>query len=76
MVYNEYFVRGTEPRTYCPIHGEYEARAWRVATGRPGEHPVLAEVVQPPGVTGGIVTRPETKSSKRPGFWGRIFKKR
>jgi hypothetical protein len=80
MAYTEYFVRGTEPQTYCPIHSAYENRAWRVvASGRPGEHPVLAEVVQPPGVTGGIVSRPETKPSeqpKKPGFWGRIFRKR
>jgi penicillin-binding protein 1A len=80
MVYTEYFVRGTEPQTYCPIHSAYESRAWRVvATGRPGEHPVLAEVVQPRGVTGGVVTRSDTQpatQSKKPGFWGRIFKKR
>ena len=80
MAYTEYFVRGTEPQTYCPIHGANETRAWRVvATGRPGERPVLAEVVQPPGVTGGIVTRPEDRQSpqpKKPGFWGRIFRKR
>jgi penicillin-binding protein 1A len=80
MVYTEYFVRGTEPQTYCPIHGAYETRAWRVvATGRPGDHTAVAEVVQPPGVTGGIVTRSETRpspQSNKPGFWGRIFKKR
>src|SRR5688572_11284991 len=29
-VYTEYFVRGTEPRTFCPIHGAYEQSAWRV----------------------------------------------
>ena len=34
MVYTEYFVRGTEPRTYCPIHNAYESSALRVvATG-------------------------------------------
>ena len=80
MVYTEYFVRGTEPQTFCPIHGEYESRAWRVvSSGRPGEHPPLAEVVQAPGVTGGIVARPEPPPSPEPkkrGFWGRIFRKR
>ena len=80
MAYTEYFVRGTEPQTFCPIHGEYETRAWRVASsGRPGDHPALAEVVQSPGVTGGIVARPGTQPSpeqKKRGFWGRIFRKR
>src|SRR5687767_704615 len=34
-VYTEYFVRGTEPTTFCPIHGVYEQGAWRVvAAGR------------------------------------------
>lgn len=31
-VYTEYFVRGTEPTTFCPIHGVFEASAWRVVT--------------------------------------------
>jgi 1A family penicillin-binding protein len=76
MVYTEYFARGTVPQTYCPIHGADATRAWRAVatTGRPTDHPAAA-VVQPPGVTGGIVTRPETQS-KKSGFWGRIFKKR
>jgi penicillin-binding protein 1A len=37
MVYTEYFVKGTEPVTYCPIHGAYEPAGWRaVATGGDG----------------------------------------
>jgi penicillin-binding protein 1A len=92
MVYTEYFVRGSEPRTYCPIHGAYEARAWRAVASdsrpadhpavaevvRPGDRPAVAEVVQPPVVTDGVAT-PGVKPSpqpKKPGFWGRIFKKR
>jgi membrane carboxypeptidase/penicillin-binding protein len=42
MVYTEYFVRGTEPRTYCPIHNGYESSsAWRV-TGTDGDDRVRA----------------------------------
>jgi len=103
MVYTEYFVRGTEPRTFCPIHNAYESNASRVvATGgddrprpvpheaeherrpddrkpderRPVERQASTETVQPPGVTGGIVAPPtEAPKAKKPGFWGRIFKK-
>ena len=35
-VYSEYFARGTEPKTFCPIHGVLEASAWRVVTGGAG----------------------------------------
>ena len=109
MVYNEYFVRGTEPRTFCPIHDAYEDRSfWRIFTGgrderphvpardvvverRPDERraderrsevrPAPAEVSQPAGVTGGVLTQPEPQAStaqepKRRGFWGRIFGRR
>ena len=40
MVYTEYFVRGTEPRTFCPIHEVYEDRSWwRILTGGRDERP-------------------------------------
>ncbi len=40
MVYTEYFVRGTEPRTFCPIHDAYEDRSfWRIFTGGRDERP-------------------------------------
>ena len=32
-VYTEYFIRGTEPTTYCPIHDTYEPSIWRFLTG-------------------------------------------
>ena len=100
MVYTEYFVRGTEPTTFCPLHGVYEDRAWRVvATGGDGHVPApardvvierrnqderapAAEVVQPPGVTGGVVTHStdaqasSAPAPKKRGFWGRIFRRR
>jgi penicillin-binding protein 1A len=99
LVYNEYFISGTEPRTFCPIHGEDEPSGWRAlfSFGRDRPHaevreavverrsdeprsverPVVAEAVQPPGVTGGVVTHPEPQASpkepKKRGFWGRVF---
>jgi penicillin-binding protein 1A len=120
MVYTEYFVRGTEPRTYCPIHDTHEVGGWRalfgigrdrderphvpsrdaVVDGRPEERrseerrleerrPEVrepeerkaADAVQPPGVTGGIVTAPApeavpTAQPQKRGFWGRIFGRR
>ena len=43
MVYTEYFVRGTEPRTFCPIHNAYESGAWHaVATGGDDRSPTPA----------------------------------
>jgi membrane carboxypeptidase/penicillin-binding protein len=36
-VYTEYFIRGTEPTTYCPIHGAYEPSLWRFLTGGGGD---------------------------------------
>jgi len=39
-VYTEYFIRGTEPRTYCPIHGLYEDSSWRFVSIGAGRAPV------------------------------------
>jgi penicillin-binding protein 1A len=42
-VYTEYFVNGTEPRTYCRIHDAYENRSWwRVLAGGREERPHVA----------------------------------
>jgi penicillin-binding protein 1A len=39
-VYTEYFIRGTEPRTFCPIHDAYEDRSWwRIFAGGRDERP-------------------------------------
>jgi penicillin-binding protein 1A len=38
MVYTEQFVRGTEPGSYCELHGRYETDGWRLASaGRTSE---------------------------------------
>jgi len=39
MVYTEYFVRGTEPQTFCPIHNAYESSAFRVVATGGDDHP-------------------------------------
>jgi penicillin-binding protein 1A len=39
MVYSEYFVRGTEPNAYCPIHGRYETYEYRTASATGGAAP-------------------------------------
>jgi penicillin-binding protein 1A len=36
MVYSEQFVRGTEPSTYCHLHGRYESETWHAASTTPG----------------------------------------
>jgi penicillin-binding protein 1A len=103
MVYTEYFVRGTEPRTFCPIHDTYEVGGWRALFGigdrdrdrderphvaardivveRRPEDRKAGEVVQSPGVTGGVIAQPEPEAAPAPepkkrGFWGRIFGRR
>jgi len=39
MVNTEYFVRGTEPQTFCPIHNAYESSAFRVVATGGDDHP-------------------------------------
>jgi 1A family penicillin-binding protein len=41
MVYTEHFVRGTEPSSYCPIHGRYESYEYR-ASARDSRDPSVA----------------------------------
>jgi penicillin-binding protein 1A len=47
-VYTEYFIRGTEPTTYCPIHDAYEPSIWRFLTGGGADRsPVASRERQP-----------------------------
>ena len=39
MVYSEHFVRGTEPGSYCPIHGRDEAYEYRAAVAGDDRRP-------------------------------------
>jgi penicillin-binding protein 1A len=85
MIYTDYFVKGTQPTTMCPLHvsstyitGE-AASAPLPAVGTTGIEPPAP----PAAVTGGAVQPaqpPEEdkehvkdKDKKKRGFWGRIF---
>jgi 1A family penicillin-binding protein len=82
MVYTEYFVRGTEPRTYCDLH-KTTGVFGRIAGLFGGEKPPPPRVDElPPGqVAAGSSSGhvdddpPPTTSPKqvKRGFWGRLF---
>jgi hypothetical protein len=42
MVYTERFVRGTEPGSYCELHGRYETDGWRIASAGRNTEPRAA----------------------------------
>jgi membrane carboxypeptidase/penicillin-binding protein len=80
MVYTEYFVRGTEPRTSCDLH-EATGVFGRIAGLFGGEKPPPPRVdplppgqVAASGASGTVDadTPPSRKPVKR-GFWGRLF---
>jgi membrane carboxypeptidase/penicillin-binding protein len=82
MVYTEYFVRGTEPTTYCDLHetsGVFGRIAGLFGAGKPP--PSVDEVSPGPVAVAGSPgqvdadTPPATTSGKRvkSGFWGRLF---
>jgi hypothetical protein len=86
-VYTEYFVRGTEPHEYCPLHGAYAGSYATLATSGMEPAPPAAQAAAPaapPLVTGGTLPpqvqqppepKPESEAApqRRRGFWGRIF---
>jgi 1A family penicillin-binding protein len=83
MVYTEYFVRGTEPRTFCDMHpsrgfmtkvaGFFGAEPEKPAPPRVEE---VAPPPEPPAATAGtepaVQVAPEEPKKKR-GFWSRLF---
>ena len=88
QIYTEYFVRGTEPFEYCPLHGGHGF--WNtLAThlGFQGPAAASASVTGAPATvapTSGTVTAPDAVPAKEPavatpeppkkrGFWGRLF---
>ena len=87
QVYTEYFVRGTEPTDYCPLHNGSGASLASVVTPETptpaASHPIEHEPEHRPVVTGGVVSgapqpapQPppaQPPSEKKRGFWGRIF---
>lgn len=74
QVYTDYFVKGTQPNTVCPLHpGGILADASTQAI--PGSVPTTG--VAPPSdagsvITGGTLEKPADQRKKK-GFWGRIF---
>ena len=74
QVYTDYFVKGTQPNTVCPLHpGGILADASSLAIPRT----VPTTGVAPPSdaepvITGGTLERPADQQKKK-GFWGRIF---
>jgi 1A family penicillin-binding protein len=84
MVYNEYFVAGTEPTTYCDAHstqglsaGVFAARAEKPSPPKVDETPrqplaptvISAKAVGPPADVADAAPQPE----KKHGFWFRVF---
>ena len=77
MVYTEYFVRGTEPIEFCPLHG---GRLNTVATtGDASDAAPLPvdqrDIVVPTGDSRLDPPPPSPSASKKRGFWGRIFRR-
>jgi penicillin-binding protein 1A len=70
MAYTEYFVRGTEPSTYCNYHKEYESVGWQWAStiGRDeprAASPTTGSAPQPLS-TDGNVARPVSTGGSEP----------
>ena len=82
MIYTDYFVKGTQPTTLCPLH---QSNAFISAGAQSPQMPVTPGVgstptgaigttgVAPPVVSGGKVETPPEQPKKKKGFWGRIF---
>ncbi|HEY2433368.1 MAG TPA: PBP1A family penicillin-binding protein [Vicinamibacterales bacterium] len=84
MVYTDYFVKGRQPTTLCPLHPLPNGSATMIAAGAPpGSVPgEPAPGVTPPGVPVGTVgaspplpgtVAPDQEPKKKRGFWGRLF---
>jgi len=82
MIYTDYFVKGTQPTTICPLHPS-NAYITVDAQGMPLPGAIGTAGMAPPpagAVTGGTIQpglpAPETSKDsdkKKRGFWGRIF---
>jgi penicillin-binding protein 1A len=85
MIYTDYFVKGHQPTTLCPLHPLPNGYATTLSAGVqpqaiPGTPapPVVAPSA-PVGtagaapVSGGTVAPPDQSPKKKRGFWGRIF---
>src|SRR5690348_11176448 len=76
-VYTEYFIRGTEPTEYCPLHTGGGALTTFAANGTASPPPTSTSPPQAPAgaKTATAVpasTQPQQPTKKR-GFWSRLF---
>ena len=83
MSYTEYFVRGTEPAGYCPLHSHVPLD--RFAGGVSGSGNPVSSVVTdgppPPAATAGVAGAAGTAAAtaagapepKKKGFWGKVW---
>jgi len=88
MIYTDYFVKGTQPTTLCPLHplGAYADALTGVGTPVHADHSILPGGASPastgnPTATNGVTTPAdqvtggtvEEPKKKKRGFWGRLF---
>jgi membrane carboxypeptidase/penicillin-binding protein len=87
LEYTEYFVRGTEPTDYCPLHARAPGQLAAIASAPGTDRETVAPVLRPttPATIGGQqgtvasaptpapTPEPAAKPEKKKGFWGRIF---
>ena len=74
MVYTEYFVRGTEPNDYCPLHLRDFDTVATSGDSRAGSPLSATTGTEAPDTTKADETGTENPSPERKrGFWGRIF---
>ena len=88
QVYTEYFVRGTEPMDWCPLHTSVlsspvrSRRRLRRLPRTISILPIVQESPNQPAATAGVAsntpgatppTEAKPEQPKKRGFWGRIF---
>ena len=86
MVYTDYFLKGTQPSTLCPVHQTMFAdaspsspavsapvSAERATLPPPPAQGTAGVSTAAPPVTGGTVEAKPEPAKKKPGFWRRIF---
>ena len=83
LAYTEYFVEGTEPTEYCPLHGLHGTGSFAQITGSanaPGVASSSGSASQAPAPTAGAgepvreeEARSEPEPRRRRGFWSRLF---
>jgi penicillin-binding protein 1A len=80
-VYTEYFIRGTEPTEYCPLHTTNSGPLTTLAANAPAPPPArsgastpqpTAKMSSPSSAPQSATAQPEKPKKKR-GFWARLF---